>query len=574
MLRAVQNLSPTYYDYLIQTLKAIAISGKSNFNYLPKKYLENLNILKDRIIRCIYILAIFRGHDLYEEAVFPFLSKDTPFDLPRQVMVSPPRLTELLRAKVVIDRKGFGWSDAFRDLLSADKNGEGSATDVSNSDDMEELEKHLQALIDRYEFLKLDLKKFVDFACRGLPGSIPALDENSPVEQRQTCGWYPKEEPTHPVLFIGSTGTAKSSVMMSGLTTFFAAASSVGASVRSNSADDVSMLNFYQAQYYEGRMPKATETRTRYSVQLTTVSTERPEDRRNFIFTDVPGEMVARSLEKTDTDPVVLNLLKYTEIIVFFFDLATEPIFFNSLYFGQVNESWTDLINHVKALREEKRGNTNQLLLLGKLIEDLRQIRGAGDTKQQVSLLCVVPKADFFAGNKSDETRFLSSFYDELREKKILDSSQLSESKDGKDFSELRSMAAVSFLSDNRAEGGAGENQDLISAQIEVIKLINRKAQQAFQKVGNALGAKSSATDKMTLEKTISVGLLSVIKSTFKNVFLLPVSAQGKPALPENGSVKLDHPPSQKLAEYVFIIPTILALREDYGDWDNYRDSE
>ncbi|HEX8557505.1 MAG TPA: hypothetical protein VF668_05360 [Pyrinomonadaceae bacterium] len=580
VLKLVREVSETYYEYLMLILKALE-QPEAQARLLPKKYWGSRDVLKDRVIRCVYTLAIFRGHEKYDKAATPFLQKGIPYDLPRKVVISPPRLSELLRAKVVLDRGGFGWSKDFRGHFDPDADGDGAADGSRGDGSMEELEAQLKKLLDDFPYLQGDLKKFVDFACSGLPGGVPQIESSQPgaaprqppgaaqaSEAAQTCGWYPKEEPTHPIVLLGSTGTSKSSVMMSGLTTFFAASGSVGVSVRSNSSDDVSMLDAYQTEYYEGRMPKATETHTRYSVQLTTVDARDPNKRKNFIFTDVPGEMVARSLDATDTDPVVMNLLKYAEMIVFFFDLATEPVFYNAVNVGQVREEWADLRDHVRALREERRGWTNQLLLLGKLIEDLRQIRkpegGDDEIKDKVSVICVVPKADFFAGEKTETTRFLTSFYADLKNRKILDTSQLDQGEETNNFRDLRSMAGVSFQPDGGADGeGGGEEVDLLAKQEQIINYIDARAREAFRRVGDALGPQASSTDKHTLETSLNVGLLNVLDSTFRKVYLLPVSAQGRPALPKGGRVELNHPPSQKLAEYVFIIPTVLALRQD-----------
>jgi hypothetical protein len=77
--------------------------------------------------------------------------------------------------------------------------------------------------------------------------------------------------------------------------------------------------------------------------------------------------------------------------------------------------------------------------------------------------------------------------------------------------------------------------------------------------------ASASESDKQVLVDLVEESLISQLESTFKEVFFLPVSAQGKHALPsqEKGAVILSKPPSQKLAEYVFIIPAILALKEE-----------
>lgn len=602
ILEIVRKAAPNYYKYLIHILNIIDdFDSQPENSGLPKNFIPNATIIKDRAIRCIYTLAIFLGHDRLEDDSIPFLSKDIPYDLPRQVVISQPILNDLLRAKVLILRKtGFGWTAPFIDLLTKN-NSDSVEAEVFDAGEnfMDDREKNLAELVNKYSFLGDNLTNFVDFACRGLPGSMPTIvDEtakqsggnsdsekaNPPENVNSYCGWYPKQEITHPILFIGSTGTTKSSVMLSGLTTFVNAASSMGITIRSTSADDVSMLKAYSDQFFKGRMPKATETNSRYSVQLTAVNAKEPDDRVNFIFTDIPGEMVARSLEKKDTDPVVMNLLKYAEVIVFFFDIATEPCIYNTIYYGQNKEEWSELIKHVQYLREkENRGITNQSLLLGKLIEDLRQIRDSKKIKEEITLICVIPKTDLYVGE--GETRFMTSFYTELKKSKIIDTSQLNNDSDSTDFANLRSMAGISFQENNSSERPAND-EELIDKQLKIAESISEQAKINLSNIGNALGnAGASDTDRKMLKNAIAVGLFQVIEGTFNKVFVLPVSAQGKPATPEDNeeqktvdlrnkavsknnntgnknSVDLKHPPSQKLAEYVFIIPTVLALKK------------
>jgi len=596
LINLVTEVAPYYSNYLLKFLDYFEKQNWKDANYkLWGKYSKDeASIIKNQIIRSYYILAILLGHTkngigkATQQNIIPFVETNIPFDFPRIVIISQPILNQLLRAKSIIENKGFNLTQKLTDLLNDTKESDNRALNKDKKDiSLDDLDKEIQSIVEKYSFLRdEDLNSFVEFTCRGLPSSIPDFNDttenqkdkplgNTEHKEKEqidsylkTCGWYPKDEPTHPIILIGSTGTTKSSVMMSGLTTFMNAAGSLGISPRSATADDVNLINWYSKEFFEGEMPKATETNSRFSVQLTLAKAQDVKKRVNFIFTDVPGEMVARSLQAKDTDPVVINLLKYAETIVFFFDIATEPYFYSVISKGSdsVKNDNSEIIGHVESLNKDNgRGKTNQILLLNKLIEDLRKIRGGGekgdiDVKENVRLICIIPKSDLFMGESGD-TRFLNEFYDKLKDMKIFDQSQLSDNSNANDFYKWRSMGGVSF------EPKPNNNTDLIKRQIEIIQLIDREARVGLSKIGDVLKSANqvSDSDKEILTKRIEIELLKVIENTFNEVYVIPVSAQGEPKLPEDGkkNVQLKYPPCQKLSEYVFITPIVLELGDD-----------
>jgi hypothetical protein len=601
--KIVRTTAPFYYGYLSRILDYINKSQKTSDSCkLFGKYAKPEDVLsiKNQAIRCIYAISIFMGHSENEregeQNIIPFMEKNIPFDFPRLVVVSQPILSQLLKGRSIIENKGFNVSSKFKDLIFDTEQDFNDSTLVEKSIDV--LKKDINDILEKHDFLKDDLNNFVEFACTGSPASIPEyvkiVDKKSSEQingssmppqgnpphshtkesiSKEKCGWYPKTEQTHPIVLIGSAGTGKSTVMMAGLTTFMNTAGSLGISPRPTTSKDVDLINWYSEQFFDGYLPKATETSSRFSVELTLVKTQDIENRINFIFTDIPGEMVARSLERKDTDPVMINLLKYAETIVFFFDIATEPYFFSVLNKGKKQESWEHLLEDVRGLREQGRGKTNQILLLNKLIEDLRKLRGNDkEIKDNVRLICVIPKSDFFSGVSSDKTKFLNSFYDEMNKKKIIDSSQLSEEGEDNNVLHLRSVGGVNFDT---------KTIDLIERQLEIIELISSKAKESLLKIEDALGQKEdgvSESDKKVLKNKISVELIDVINNTFKKdeVYVIPVSAQGKSVKSgnRNENTQLPHPPSQKLAEYVFITPIALELKKQSDEKKKKGDGE
>jgi hypothetical protein len=598
VLDVVEKSAKHYYEYLLYIFR---LMDKDKQSKIFEEEAFNKERIKDRAIHALYVLALLLGHthnDIQDDGSrpLPFLEGKLAYDLPRMVFLPEGLLSDLFRAEVIVTNPGYNFSEEYRKHITQG-NATSPPTNTGNLS-LEKLEENLRAITGSHGYLQDNFRGFVDFICNGRPGSVPEIDdtpetptgpsgtqapsnqpsdlsgasvktpEETSIDEKQTrsyCGWYPKEEPTYPVLLVGSPATTKSSVMLSGLTVFTQAASSLGFSVRSNSADDNHMLDAYTRQYYAGKMPKPTETNSRYSVQVTIVKTDDPDYRVNFVFTDVPGEMLKRSLSRQDTHPVVMNLAKYAEIIVFFFDIATEPAIFKRVFYGQASNNWRNLIEHVQKIQTEGRGDTNQIALLNKLLEDLRDMRGTQGVRDNVSMICVIPKADLYTGSEN-QFRFLNPFYDTLREKKVVDVSQLGEDQDPTNYDNLRSEGAAVYQIEGEGSMNAQGAQALITKQSQVVSMISNLAKTNLVNIGDMLNeTNASESDKQVLVDMVKNSLFSQLESTFKEVYFLPVSAQGKHAIPDRGqqAVALRKPPSQKLAEYVFIIPAILALREE-----------
>lgn len=547
----LKSVAPYYYEYLTKLLEII--DEKSEILKNTKIKSESIPEIKDRIARCMYAIIILLGHSNKEgtEKTLPFMEKGVSFDFSRFTMVSQNNLELLLTSIGIIEQEGFKISHAYKDLIdqNSDVDKQGEVTDES----LEALLEGISSIIRKHKFLGTDLHNIVEFTCKGEPATVPfntGVNVDKQLERR--CGWYPKNEITHPIILIGSPGTGKSTVMMSGLTTLMEAAGSLGLSPRPTNSDDVDLINWYSKQFFDGELPKATNINSRFSVEIAFVATGDVKKRKNFIFTDIPGQMVSRSLELNGTDPVMVNLLKYTNTIIFFFDICTEPYFINVLDKGKSKDEWAELLNDVSELKKDNRGGTNQILLLNKLIEDIRQLRGDDEIKKDVTFICLIPKSDFFIGDSRDKTKFLNEFYQKLKENKIIDTSQLVENSDTGGYKYYRSVGGVAYK--NGTDHSARK-------QKTIIELIDRKARDAMQKIADALNTDASNSDKGILRDTINEQLLKVIDTTFKKAYLIPVSAQGRPKDSNEGGEK--KPPSQKLSEYVFITPIALALEPD-----------
>jgi Double-GTPase 1 len=200
---------------------------------------------------------------------------------------------------------------------------------------------------------------------------------SSLLEKRsEFCGWYPKPEPTHPVLFIGSPGTGKSSVMVTGLTSFSTCRTTMRLKVEGVSKEDRAMIDHYQKSFFDGILPKRTETNVRYTVQLAIEDIRNLKNRVNFVFTDIPGEIAASGIQGQGTDPIVQSVLKTAETIVFFFDLGLEPSIFKALDLGSNKQAWKYMCDQYRKLQENRPAKVNQTDLLNRIMEEIREMRG------------------------------------------------------------------------------------------------------------------------------------------------------------------------------------------------------
>jgi hypothetical protein len=513
---------------------------------LGQEALTKEQLIED-ITRCLYILVLLFGYksQQIDSLSGGILKHQVTFDLGKYVVVSPMRLKEILLSGVIAKRIGLRWEKDFLDVLK----GQG-ADDKNNKEDFDSL-------------MRGEISKFVHFACTGQSGYTTHNEGKEPQ-----CGWYPKPKPTHPVVLIGSPGTGKSTVMLTGLTTFYSNAQALGTRVTFTSDEDVEMLKQYTKDFWEGILPKPNKEGTRYSVQLTVESTRDTQKREHFVFTDIPGEVAARSLTKEGTDPIVLGVLKHTKTIIFFFDLSIEPSILTPLINGSNKEAWETLRKSYEQTKEERKGRSeiSQIQLLNKLIHNLREIRGEEGLKN-INFVCVIPKSDLFVEEDDKSTKFFTGFYEGLLSKKkgegLLIQSRYTP--ENESFAGLRSVAGIGSLK--------YKDEDPMNSQQEIIDTISEKATGSLKNIGDTLGTEAVDADKISL-KNVVLGVIDTLETVFgqDSVYILPVSAQGVEYIQSSSQggneqpeerKQLKHPPNQKLSEYVFIIPVVLAMLEN-----------
>lgn len=564
----IEEACPWLYRYLMSLTKALDVLNEPVLGSYDKKDLT------ERITRSLYVLALLFGHHNanVEEVFSGLLRPGVAFNLSKLVTVSPHRLGQLITSRTLTRRKeNLRLADDFINQLQ-------NLTPTTTNG---------QQNLSRLDFTKLmtnELSKLVHFVCTGPSGSVPS--DQIPVITSQSattraagrnedyygkkdqCGWYPKSTPTHPVVLIGSPGTGKSTVMLTGLTNFYTNAPALGVRITFASDEDVSMNEQYMRQFWEGELPEPSPEGSRRSIQLTVESTQDADNRLNFVFTDISGEVAVRGLKKEGTDPIILDVLQHAETIVLFFDLSIEPSIRKPLTTGASGIMWGELeenfeqtsadrIDQSDRLASEKsRANISQIQLLGKLIQDLRDIRGEEDLKQ-VNFICVIPKSDLFVDSENSTAKFLTGFYDYLAEQRLLISSRYTPNDET-----LKGLRSIGGTGAKQISQGVVE-ADVVEAQKIIARDISDRAIEFLGRIGDALGTEDVVEqDKLSLQNIMQKGVIETLHTVFgrDRVYVLPTSAQGKHLKFAPNTKNIGHPPNQKLSEYVFILPVILGM--------------
>jgi hypothetical protein len=314
---ADQLVAPTYAGYL-DRLETVSANEDLCKMLLSASNTSRRLSLIDKIGRLRLVLVLLLGHVTNKAPeIFPgLIGHKVPFVLPRRVVISPRFLPGLLEAVLISGHmSGFRLTKEYGQLLEDDE--ALSLGDVDPNNDESEA-KAIRGLIER---LGPDTHQILQFACQGPSGQL--LDDKStqnadprgkesnesPVRQPfapkdpDICGWFPKKERTHPIVFIGSPGTGKSTVMLSGLLQFYNNAQALGAVVGFQTDRDLKKYYNYVYEYWRGIMPTPTPAGSRNSIQIRIEDASRPTIGANFIFTDVAGEVTARSVREKARTP-------------------------------------------------------------------------------------------------------------------------------------------------------------------------------------------------------------------------------------------------------------------------------
>jgi len=609
----LQEVCPSLFEYLnfLQDNATVSVDSKR---------------LVEGILRFQFYLAILLGHkskvEKHQQMVAKLGVDQEPFQLPRLVGISPELLENLVKSELLIGNLGIEWPEEFKELRKdlikrsaheafhlAVQELEASATDgidtvkevlkdYLNSTNGESSSNQISRAI---EVLKDQIHRVVDFTCPGPPGERIEITEDDITTDEiiRFCGWSPKHEKTHSVIFIGSPGTGKSTVMLSGFTSFYNNIGSLGATITFDSPSDEAQMRALSSDYWRGKLPEKTEKGFRRSIKFSLDffnDYSQPPIRSNFVFSDIPGEKAAVSLTESGSDPFVSRILKNAEAIVFFFDLSVEASIREKIKgLGNVKENFDQM-----DLTRDGKADISQRQLLQKLISDLLVLRGGPDKLKGTQFICVVPKADLYIAETSStekERYFLTELCQDLQKEELLVPSQFALESGNQSYKGLCSLGGA---------GLANSDQDRLQHQRDLARFVSDKSTQYLENIGNAIGSLSELQRHRDALADQFRSMKLMLQHHFgqENVYFLPVSAQGENVLrptevekketdqftfldvpnqpndssennhlhlEESSSPELGYPPNQKLAEYVFVLPvTLLADHQSEVIVDNH----
>jgi Double-GTPase 1 len=518
------------------------------------------------IIRGQFVLAIVLGHkskkcDFYGLKEIS-IDHNVPFTLPRQTIISYRNLLDILHSEVVLGNPKLRLSDNFQKLLKSSKekvSKQQSAQKVSNipqaatkPNSEDQLEDLVRKLVQQWG---KEIYKLVNFSCTGPSG-----------EENKRCGWYPKETETHSIILLGSPGTGKSCVLLTGLVSFFDHVQVLGATVALDLPDDRERLQKLEKDYRNGLIPSPTKTGSKTSIKL---SVQFPEidstnfNKTHFVFTDIAGEDVARSLTEEGSQPWVLRILKNANTIIFFFDLSIEPTIREKLTKTRNAEIWKPVSENYEVVNKSREGNAavNQLYLLEQIIGDLETQRG---DLSGINFICVIPKSDLYAKKDGEQDRlFFNSFYEKMIGQGIFVPSNF-DKLDDESFDGFCSLGGTSYNFKSKDNKETSANKSKVLQQKNIGRMMSDEVRKCLLNMGNALGEDAVPAFKESLKQLAEVRLMQRLEATLgkDSVYYLAVSALGKnpSKIQQEGKSQIDGVFNQKLSEYVFILPIALAV--------------
>lgn len=548
----LQEVCPTLRWYLNKALELH--SKEKDDDSLPRAVLTTQ-----------LVLALFLGHKSNLNYGLDILSvpKNVRYTLPLKTVVSYASLVNLLHSEVVLGNSNLGLSPQFVETLKSSKEQFYKQQSQTPSEN-----KSLSAeeLIYRVaQQWKKEIPKLIHFTCTGEVGL-----------NKKLCGWYPKQGETHSIILLGSPGSSKSSTLLTGLVAFCDYIASIRATVSLDLPDDRAIMSELAAAYRRGDIPNPTRMGDQTSIKLSVVFPEiDPFKKTHFVFTDIPGEDLARSLTDEGALSWIHQILKTANTIISFFDLSIEPTIREKLTKTRNSEIWKPVLENYERVNNSRKGKAavGQFDLLEQLINDLQKHRG---NLEGMNFICVIPKADLYAQNDGEKDRmFFTSFFEKLASGQLLVKSDF-DKQDDESFDGLCSLGGTAFKSRENKEQSPRHH---VLVQKEVGRFISNEARACLLKIGNALGEDAVSAFKVALTDLIQVRLIIRLEATFgkDRVYFLPVSAFGKDTSKQleniksegEGKMSLGRTPNQKLSEYVFLLPAVLAIADSLESKSN-----
>lgn len=524
----LKEVCPYYSSYLNKCEKKEKESVQADSD-LSAKQNETLTAIK----RTQLILALLIGHKgrtedsekskerkaLFGDAVIP----GKPYHLPERTFVSITLLRLLLNSRLLLSGNAFDFSPDFTQTLfssnKSDRQGSGNET-LWNS----------------------ELQHIVHFTCANAPAG------------QQTCGWYPKEGPTHSIVLLGSPGSGKTSMMISGLGALYSYISQMNCAARPEGVLARTALHDLDLKYREGTVEKPTGRGTKERIELSIERIDEPAQKVHFVFIDVAGEDVTSMVTGEGANPDLRRILRHAGTIVFQFDLTIEPSIRDILTSGQDAGIWGVVQENFNRVNKERDNNASfdQFNLLEELVYLLESEKGE-NRLSETNFVCVVPKADLFAVEADEPRFFLNDFFQYLVNMRLIVRSPHAPTEDLKGMHSLARIEMAPEFQKGAAKPLTG---------VDVCRAISDKARESLCNIGDSFAPDVEEENKEMLVAKIKKGLIDFLQHRFgeENSYFLPISALGKDTRDLLEDRTLGHKPNQKLSEYVFLLPIALAL--------------
>lgn len=396
-------------------------------------------------------------------------------------------------------------------------------------------------------------KKFKDIAKNWVISSI--------------CGWFPTDRDAHSLVLMGGTGSGKSSIAQSGIVSLSDSLSQFGYSLSFPGPVDEVLFDFYHINHYAGKMPDATEEGARYTMTLGLQPINEPNSKVDLVFTDIAGEKFESALLGGAEDPVVLGALKSAETFVYLFDFISWKTFAATLQSDVLSKNWADFNSQREKLNKDSRAVRDSFEMLKAAVDKIYQIRRKeGDSNpyklaHDCTFVLAFPKSDLYWGS---ENKFLSDFFEVLKGTSI--AIETLSSGQGSYASRGISKKAIDNLTGKENEGQVNPD-DVLRIAKKISGAARESLNSEFKKTFDSPDGGIEYIESLALPSVMSRGIIDFLEKRFKNVYFLPVSAQGMEDKDEkktgNEGAKFDKPPAQILCEFLFLIAIASALTQN-----------
>jgi hypothetical protein len=547
----LEEVCPNFQKYLsnLLALDSKARDGRKNSS------------LEEAVLHTRFLLAILLGHNSrnHMDLLKPLgIDLKDHFKLPRQTKIQASLLRDLLCSSVVLDNSNFGFTPEFIELVKRSDLSDGP--DKKNSDLSTRLASQcgeqiykivVPACAGSSSGMLADYEETSKASKDKLSEGIQAIDEGYFLEDAEFCNWTPKAEETQSIVVCGSPGCGKSVAVLAGFTEFLWAIAAIGGTVEFDSPEDEELANNLRTNFWAGKMPPPTKKGERNSIRMTISFTTEPYKPIHYVVIDVAGEVIAASLTRAGANDTILRILKQAQTMIIFWDFSIEPMVREQLIQGDSDDIWKDLAASYVAVNTTREGRSavNQFQLMQKLISNVQEQKQSLDGLKGMNLIVAFPKSDLLADEDNQKQKFFTEFFKSMQKQQLLVPSRFYK---GESFVGLRSNGGFGFKS---------QSNDPIARQKEIANIISQEALKCLAKVGDALGDEPQFEPlKIALNEMIRVRLVALAQQKFgkENVYFLPISAQGE----NSDSLDLGHPPNQKFAEYLFLLPVVLTAEK------------